>query len=133
MALPGDRRLLLLPLVVALAACGGGPPMRPLQLKSGRVVRVISVSHMQFSETSPALVLSYQTDLKIDQTEKLRQEVTDIWREFQADVDQAKLTSAIIMANEVPSGRFVSTNKSYNFVFERNADGTWPQEPSFRK
>jgi len=84
---------------------------------------------MHFTQAPPALVLSYQTDLKINQTEALRKEVGDIWKDFQKDVDQAKLASAIIMANEVPSGRLVQRGRSYNFVFKRNPDGSWPQEP----
>lgn len=120
--------------VVALASmlgakCGGGPPTNPHRLGSGRVIRVISEGQMNFPHGGTALLLSYQTDLKITQAAKLRAEVTDIWRDFQKEVDRAKLSNAIIMAQEVPTGRFVQRGKSFNFVFVRNFDGSWPQEP----
>ena len=121
--------LVALLLSAALGACGRGPQTRAHQLSSGRTIKVISVGQMHFTQAPPALVLSYQTDLKINQTEALRKEVGDIWKDFQKDVDQAKLASAIIMANEVPSGRLVQRGRSYNFVFKRNPDGSWPQEP----
>jgi hypothetical protein len=112
-----------------VAASAAGPPTQSHKLSSGKVIRVIAVGQMNFSQGSPALALSYQTDLKIDQTDKLRAEVIDIWRDFQKDVDRAKLSNAVIMANEVPSGGLIQKNKSFNFVFVRKADGTWPQEP----
>jgi hypothetical protein len=85
---------------------------------------------MNLPASGPALVLSYQTGLKVDQEEALRAEVTDIWKDFRKDVDQAKLATAIIMVREVPTGGMISTSDSHNFVFARNADGGWPDEPS---
>jgi hypothetical protein len=85
---------------------------------------------MSFAASGPALVLSYQTKLKVDESEALRTEVVEIWKDFRKDVDQAKLDSAIIMANEVPTGRIIQQGKSHNFVFARKADGSWPEEPA---
>jgi hypothetical protein len=124
-------------LVIALAvlglvgslACGGGPRTQPHTLSSGKTIRVLSVGQMHFSQSEPALVLSYQTDLKIDQAESLRSEVIEIWKDFRKDVDGANLASAIIMANEVPKGRIIQQGRSFNFLFEKRADGTWPDEP----
>jgi len=132
----GASRRRAFELVVALVALGttacsqGGPPTSPHALSSGRTIRIISVGQMHFSASGPALVLSYQTDLKVEQNEALRKEVADIWKDFRKEVDKAKLNDAIIMANEVPSGRVIQTGQSYNFVFARNADGSWPEEPS---
>ena len=109
-------------------ACGGGPQTRPHTLSSGRTIRIISAGQINFQQSGPALALSYQTNLKVDEQDKLRAEVEEIWRDFQKDADQAKLNSAIIMANEVPTGRFIQQGRAFNFVFERKPDGMWPQE-----
>jgi hypothetical protein len=85
---------------------------------------------MNFLQSGPALVLSYQTDLKIDATEGLRREVAEIWQDFRKEVDRARLNSAIIMANEVPTGRFIQQGRSFNFIFAKRPDGTWPEEPA---
>ena len=120
-------------LALFASSCVGGPATKPHQLTSGRTIRVISVGRMHFTEAPPALVLSYQTDLEVDQAEALQEEVAEIWRGFQRDAEQAKLSSAVIMANEVPDGFLIKTNRSRSFVFARNPDGTWLQEADSRK
>lgn len=80
---------------------------------------------MSFAKSSPALVLSYQTDLKVAQTAELKAEVADIWKDFQQEAERGKFQSAVIMANEVPTGRFIQQGHANNFVFQRNGDGTW--------
>jgi len=124
-----ETRVGLLMALSLCAGCGGGPPTRPQALTSGRTIRVISVGQMHFQKSGPALVLSYQTDLKIDQAAELRREVTEVWRDFRKEAERSKMAAAIIMVNEVPTGRFIQQGRSYNFVFERKPDGTWPQEP----
>ena len=109
--------------------CGGGPTTTPHKLSSGRTIRVLSVGQMHFQQSGPGLVMSYETDLKVDDTEALAKEVADIWADFQNDATKANVGSAIIMANEIPSGTIIKQGKTHNFVFERNKDGTWPKEP----
>ena len=122
--------LFLVATLLAGVACGGGPPTTAPVLSSGRTIRILSMGQMSFTQASPALVLKYQTDLKIDDKEHLTEEVREIWNDFRGDADKAKVTSAIIMANEVPKGTFIQTGRSYNFVFERSAAGVWSQVPS---
>ena len=52
-------------------------------------------------------------------------EVEEIWTMFKTDVDEAKLTNAIISAHEVPHGMIVQTASAFNFVFRRSPDGRW--------
>jgi hypothetical protein len=80
---------------------------------------------MRFSQGPPALMLSYQTPLKITDKQALRSEVDEIWASFRNDVENGKFTNAIISANEIPSGLILKSNRTYNFVFEKNQDGTW--------
>jgi hypothetical protein len=84
---------------------------------------------MHFQQSGPALVLSYQTDLKVDDTPALQAEVSEVWADFQKDATRANVGSAIIMVNEVPTGTIIKRGKAHNFVFERRKDGTWPREP----
>jgi hypothetical protein len=41
------------------------------------------------------------------------------------DADKARVSFAVISANEVPEGMIIKQNRKYNFVFEKAADGTW--------
>lgn len=70
-------------------------------------------------------MLNYQTDLKISDLDNLSKEVDDIWPSFQVDADKAKVSFAVISANEVPEGMIIKRNRQYNFVFQKSADGTW--------
>ena len=91
---------------------------------------MLNVGQMNFSASGPALVLAYQTDLKVDQLDALRGEVSEIWKDFREEADKAKLNDAIIMAHEVPSGVVIKHGKQHNFVFARKPDGAWPDEAS---
>ena len=70
-------------------------------------------------------MLQYQTDYKISDKAELRKEVDEIWSYFKTDVEKGNFTSAIISANEVPHGIIFKNSSGYNFVFEKNPDGTW--------
>ena len=115
-------------MILALAvACGGSPP--PYQertLPSGQTVKVLGVGKMFFTKGDAALMLKYQTDLSLDDRAALHREVLAIWDVFRQDVERAGLKGAIVSANERPvSHLFWSSNRSFNFVFEQAANGTW--------
>jgi len=118
--------LLVALLLVATAGCQSqAQATKEVVLPSGKKVKVIAVGQINFSNDSPALMLKYQTDLKVSNTAELRKEVEEVWATFRAEVEQAKLTNAIISANEVPQGTIIKTASAFNFVYRRSADGTW--------
>jgi hypothetical protein len=110
--------------IASSVSCGGGRSTTPHTLSSGRTIKVITVGPM-FATFGQALVLSYQTDLKLSDMDNLHKEVTEIWADFRKDVEKAKVDVGVITANEVPVGVIVTTNKSFNFVFERKPDTGW--------
>jgi hypothetical protein len=70
-------------------------------------------------------MLKYETDLKISDVEALRKEADEIFAVFKADAENGKFTSAIVSANEKPTGLILKNSKGYNFVYEKRADGQW--------
>ncbi len=122
-------RLVLISTLVLIAAllssCTAGPQYQERTLPSGRVVKILGMMRMNFSQGSPALLLRYQTDLKVSDKDELRKEVDDIWTAFQVDADKGEFKSAIISANEKPTGFIFKKSSGYNFVFEKRADGQW--------
>jgi hypothetical protein len=119
--------LLVAAMIVALAlsGCSAGPRTTGQALSSGRTVRIISVAPMTFPESGPALILKYQTDLKVDQMTPLTQEVDEIWTDFKPQVEKAGFNGAAITAEEVPSGWPIYHSNAYTFVYTRQSDGTW--------
>jgi len=119
------RTLPLLALLLALVAASSAAAQNIVTLPSGKQIKVLGVGKISFSQGPPALMLKYETNVSIDDMPKLEQEVTEIWATFRLDVEKAHLTEAVISANEHPSGMLVTTNKGFNFVYERSKDGKW--------
>ena len=120
------RHLSAMILSIAVACGGSPPPYQERTLPSGQTVKVLGVGKMFFTKGDAALMLKYQTDLSLDDRAALHREVLAIWDVFRQDVEQAGLKGAIVSANERPvSHLFWSSNRSFNFVFERAEDGTW--------
>jgi len=121
------RSLTWIPTVVAVLGmtfgCGHDPATTPRILSSGRTINVISILMMPTSD--PALMLTYQTDLKVDDASNLQKEVDDVWTDFRKDVETAKLNSAVIAAREAPTGHIITHSKNFGFAFHRASDGTW--------
>ena len=107
-------------------ACVGGPATTPHVLSTGRTIRIISIASMSGS-FGQALALSYQTDMKVNDVDGLRNEVAEIWADFRIEADKARVDTAIIMANEIPTGAIITHNDSFNFVFERKPDIGWAE------
>ena len=118
-------------LLLMTAACQA-QPTREVTLPSGKKVNVIAVGQINFANDGPALMLKYQTDLKISDLPALRKEVDEIWSVFKGDVEKANLTNAIISANEKPQGLIIKNAKGFNFVFKK-VDGAWRLMDDSRK
>jgi len=120
------RKLLTLLSLTCLVGCtASSPNYKTVPLPSGKQVKVIGIGRINFSQGPPALMLKYQTDLNVADKGTLRSEVDEIWPVFKNDVEQAHMSSAIISANEIPRGVLIKSGQSYNFVYEKSADGTW--------
>ena len=126
------RTLLALLLGIALVALtvfpSQGAPLtanQTLKLPSGRIAKILSVSKVEYSKGVMALMVRYQTTLSVDESKALSQEVDDVWKIAQKDVEHYGYGEAIISSNEVPKGIFITTNHIANFIYEKGPDGKW--------
>ena len=126
------RTLLALLLGIALVALtvfpSQGAPLtanQTLKLPSGRIAKILSVSKVEYSKGVMALMVRYQTTLSVDERKALSQEVDDVWKIAQKDVEHYGYGEAIISSNEVPKGIFITTNHIANFIYEKGPDGKW--------
>jgi hypothetical protein len=121
-----SRQILVALLATALCcACNAQQPSQPRKLASGKVVRVLEEGPINFPQGPPALMLKYETDLRVADVETLRKEADEVFGILKIDAAKGKFTSAIVSANEKPSGLIFKTSKGYNFVYEKRADGQW--------
>jgi hypothetical protein len=100
-------------------------PNETIKLPSGRIAKILSISKIEYSKGVMALMVRYQTTLSVDESKALTQEVDDVWKFAQKDVEHYGYTDAIISSNEVPRGIFITTNRMLNFIYEKGADGKW--------
>ena len=96
-----------------------------LKLPSGRTAKILSVSKIEYSKGVMALMVRYQTTLSVDERKALSQEVDEVWKIAQKDVEHYGYSEAIISSNEVPKGIFITANHVMNFIYEKGADGKW--------
>ena len=96
-----------------------------LKLPSGRTAKILSVSKIEYSKGVMALMVRYQTTLSVDERKALSQEVDEVWKMTQKDVERYGYGEAIISSNEVPKGIFITANRMLNFIYEKGADGKW--------
>jgi hypothetical protein len=100
-------------------------PNQLLKLSSGRTAKILSVSRMEYSKGVMALMVRYQTTLSVDESKALSQEVDEVWKIAQKDVEHYGYGEAIISSNEIPKGIFITTNRISNFIYEKGSDGKW--------
>jgi hypothetical protein len=96
-----------------------------LKLPSGRIAKILSVSKVEYSKGVMALMVRYQTTLSVDERMALSQEVDEVWKIAQKDVERYGYNDAIISSNETPKGIFITANRVLNFIYEKGADGKW--------
>jgi hypothetical protein len=116
-------------LSVGLCSCSTAktqpPNMQTIKLPSGSTVEVLGITVMHFTNSSPALMLKYQTTKPIEDPAVLRKEAGEIWDKFRPQVEQQSFKNAILSANDAPKGFIFTSNSTYNFVFDEKADGSW--------
>ena len=104
------------------------PPLQEnesVKLASGRTVKILSLSKVEYSKGVMALMVRYETRLSIEQRKALSEEVDDVWKLTQKQVERLGYGEAILSSNEVPKGIFLTANRMENFIFEKGSDGKW--------
>jgi hypothetical protein len=125
-------RRLLPALVLGLALClarpAGAVPLEAdetVKLPCGHAIKVLSVSRMEYSKGVMALMVRYQTKLSPEQRKALSEEVDDVFKFSQKQVEHDGFHEVIISSNEVLHGIILTSNRTLNFIFERGSDGSW--------
>lgn len=89
------------------------------QLPSGKKMKLHFVGPLIFADGDQALLLSYESDYKLDDAPKLRKEVEEIWSYFKQDATVQGFKHAVITVREEPEGQAVKTTRVKNFLFEQ--------------
>jgi hypothetical protein len=96
-----------------------------VKLASGHLVKILSISKIEYSKGVMALMVRYQTSLSGDERTAISDEVDDVWKLAQKDIDHDGYAEAILSSNEKPHGIFITASRMWNFLYEKGADGKW--------
>lgn len=95
-----------------------------LKLGSGTSVEILAGGPLQSAAGWSALMLKYRTQIPLTDVPTLRKEVDEVWDRFVVDAERGGYDNALISANGPETGSVITTNKSFNFVFQKK-DRVW--------
>jgi len=130
------RISILIAVLVLMTACAGvanNAETQKITLPSGRQISRPSMQKTSFQNGDVALVLNYETDIPIEDSARLREEIQDVWSLFQKDVEGAQLKVGIIRATKFESGGFARSGRTHGFVFTKRDDGHWDVDGGEKK
>jgi hypothetical protein len=119
------RLLVCLCSILALFSCHPAPKGQLLKLPSGKEIRIVQSGTTYFSADRAGWILKYETKTPISNVAELRREALEVWAQYQSGVESDGSSSAILSANEPMPRTFLSRPSGYNFVVEKQPDGTW--------
>jgi hypothetical protein len=96
-----------------------------VKLPCGHSIKVLSVSRVEYSKGVAALLVRYQTKLTVEERKALSEEVDDVFKATQKQVERDGIHETVISSNEVVHGMILTSHRTLNFIFERGADGNW--------
>jgi hypothetical protein len=106
--------------ILALPASAG----QMLKLGSGSSVEILAVGPLQSTAGWSDLTLKYRTQIPLTDVPALRTEADEIWDRFVVDAERGGYENATVSANGAETGSVITTNKSFNFVFQKK-DRIW--------
>jgi hypothetical protein len=123
------QRVAIILTVTALSCLPAPAQQRPkdMTFPSGRKVTFLSVQEMEVKHDDgglgTALLLEYQTKLKIMDVVRLNKEIDEIWTWLKVDVVHRKLTEAVIRVVDSPDS---ATDRTFSFT--KLPDGSWRRQ-----
>ncbi len=121
------RRSLRL-LVGSLAALGCGPAVPEYTLvhtASGRAIALEETSEVRLTDGRPALLLSYRSDVDLEDRAALQIEVDAVWENFRPAVEAAGRQRAVLRARRLDKPGWQRRIQVVQFVVERAPGGSW--------
>jgi len=80
---------------------------------------------MFFSADKPALMVKYETKTSFDDVAALRGEAKELVEQLRSTFDRSSREVAILSANEPTGNAILAKTRGYNFIVEKQSDGTW--------
>jgi hypothetical protein len=115
--------------LLVLISCGSGTSGERVTLPSGHEIQIIGTGQILFASGQRAFSVDYWTSVDLDDAAARTQEADEVWAVMKPQVPQGPFTAAVLKAQQVTSstlGGLFKRTRGYNFVIQRNGDGSWP-------
>ncbi len=115
-------------LVGSLAAIGCGPAVPEYTLvhtASGRAIALEETSEVRLSDGRPALLLSYRSDVDLEDRAALQIEVDAVWEHFRPAVEATGRDRAVVRARRLDKPGWERRIQVVQFIVERAPGGGW--------
>ena len=117
-------------IVVALLvflSCSGKVKTQSITLPNGKQIDVQHIRPWVVRDGTKILILTYITELPLEDLYSVQKEVDQIWPWFQEKAEKVGFKAAGISAgNVVKEGKTKWETRNYTFIFE-NKEGVWVQ------
>ncbi len=117
--------LICLAITFTTPALSEEPVQGVATLPSGEKIKVLSMGPWFFSEGDPALRLTYETNLSMDDKMALEKEIAELWISFRKQAERSGYKNIILSASEPAGPGVITRTRLYSAVYQRKADGTW--------
>lgn len=102
---------------------------KEMTFPSGRKVTIVDVTQIETKDKTgrfgSALLLIYETKLKLANAAGLQKEVNEIWTWLKVDAEYRKLTEAFINVEEATN---TTHRRQIQFAFKKQSDGSWREQ-----
>jgi len=97
-------------------------------LASGRTIRLLALAQTG-PETSPAVVLRYQTELPLDNIAAVRGEADEVWNKLREQIESEGAQAALLQPTGSVEGWVFPFASSRKFAWKKNESGQWQPLP----
>ena len=127
--LDGVRASLTLTIgALALLACGDAiPPFQLVELAPGESFKVLTTNPITLRSGEPAIIVSYETDVPLDDRERLRAEAKRIWKHFAPMAEKRGDVAGVISAFTPERPGWDRRRDNLQILVRREASGDWRQ------
>jgi len=123
-------KTILITITLFVLGCDSSLPQQgTITLSSGKAFKIVGVSKVTSDEYPPTIIIQYETDLIVENTPELRNQVQEIWQVVKKDVESEHYNRAIISALNHKKILLYESNKYWNYVFQKVDSADWSLSP----
>ena len=113
---------------LSLLACGDPiPPFQIVELAPGESIKMLNTGPIKLRSGEPAIIVSYETDVPLDDRERLRAEAQRIWEHFAPSAEERGARAGVISVFTPERPGWERGRDNLQILVRRDDSGDWAQ------